>query len=148
MGIDVTTEVEIDRPRQEVSEYAADPTNATEWYRDIESIDWRTDPPVRVGSRMDFVARFLGKRLAYTYEVAELVPGERLVMRTTEGPFPMETTYTWEDAGPGRTRICLRNRGGAGNLFTRLTAPLSAAAVRRATSRNLRDLKALLESRR
>ena len=38
---------------------------------------------------MAFVAALLGRRLAYTDEVAELAPGERLVMRTAEGTFPM-----------------------------------------------------------
>ena len=57
------------------------------------------------------MAQFLGRRLAYMYEVRELVPGERLVMSTSDGPFPMETTYTWADAGPGATHMTLRNRG-------------------------------------
>ena len=78
MAVDVLTEVVIDRPRDLVAAYAADPSNAPKWYVNIESIDWKTPPPVRIGSRMDFVARFLGRRLAYTYEVVDLVPGERL----------------------------------------------------------------------
>ena len=85
MAIDVITEIVIERPRDQVAGYAADPSHAPEWYANIESVDWKTDPPVRVGSRMDFVAHFLGRRLAYTYEVVELVPGERLVMRTPQG---------------------------------------------------------------
>src|SRR4051794_6243370 len=90
MAVDVVTDVVIDRPRPVVAAYAADPTHAPQWYTNIDSVQWLTDPPVRVGSRTDFVARFLGRRLAYTYEVIELVPGERLVMRTAQGPFPME----------------------------------------------------------
>jgi hypothetical protein len=35
---------------------------------------------------------FLGGRLTYTYEITDFTPGERLVMRTAQGPFPMETT--------------------------------------------------------
>ncbi len=147
MAIDVTTEIVIHRPTAEVADYAGDPTNAPEWYENIDSIDWKTSPPVRLGSKMDFVARFLGRRLAYTYEVVELVPGERLVMRTAAGPFPMETTYTWEPAAEGGTRMTLRNRG-MPTGFARLSAPLVAAAVRRETGKNLRCLKELLEKRR
>lgn len=89
-AVDVTVETVVDRPVDVVSAYAGDPGNAPEWYVNIRSVEWQTPPPVAVGSRMDFVAHFLGKRIAYTYEVAELVPGERLVMRTQQGPFPME----------------------------------------------------------
>src|SRR3954471_5057500 len=95
--VDVVTEIEIARPREAVAAYASDPENATRWYRNLESVEWETAPPVTVGSRMAFVASFLGRRLSYTYEVREIVPGERFVMSTAEGPFPMETTYTWTD---------------------------------------------------
>jgi hypothetical protein len=77
----------------------------------IESVDWKTPPPVAVGSQLAFVARFLGRRPAYTYEIVEFVPGERLVMRTAQGPFPMETIYSWQSGDDGRTHMALRNRG-------------------------------------
>jgi uncharacterized membrane protein len=145
MAVDVLTETLINRPCDEVAAYAADPSNAPRWYVNIESVDWQTPPPVQVGSRMDFVARFLGRRLAYTYEVVDLVPGERLVMRTAEGPFPMETTYTWAPAGQGVTRMTLRNRG-APSGFAKIGARLVAAAMRRANRTDLTHLKALLEA--
>lgn len=109
MSVDVQVETTIARPPGEVAAYAGDPSNAPEWYANIRSVRWQTPPPVALGSRMDFVAQFLGRRIAYTYEVVELVPGSRLVMRTADGPFPMETTYTWGQA-PGGTRMTLRNR--------------------------------------
>src|ERR671925_2297372 len=99
MSVDVTTETVIDRPVDHVSMFAADPGNAPRWYANIESVEWVTPPPIGLGSRIGFVARFLGRRLAYTYEIAELVPGKLLVMRTADGPFPMETTYAWTDDG-------------------------------------------------
>ena len=147
MAVDVVTEVVIDRPRGEVGAYAADPSNAPQWYANIESVTWRTEPPMAVGSQMDFVAHFLGRRLAYTYEIIEFTPGERLVMRTAEGPFPMETTYTFQGQGDGQTRMALRNRGESSG-FSRLGAPVLAAAMRRANRKDLANLKALLERER
>lgn len=146
MAVDVLTEIEIDRPRDRVATYATDPSNAPEWYVNIKAVEWKTSPPLSVGSRLAFVAHFLGRRLSYTYELVELVPGERLVMRTAEGPFPMETTYTWETAEEGRTRMTLRNRGEPSG-FGRLAAPFMAAAMRRANRKDLAQLKAILEGR-
>ena len=144
MAVDVLVETTIHRSPAEVSAYAGDPTNAPTWYANIRSVEWRTEPPVRVGSRMDFVAQFLGRRLAYTYEVVEWVPGERLVMRTADGPFPMETTYTWEQAGEGGTWMTLRNRGNPSG-FSRVAAPVMERAMRRATTKDLARLKETLE---
>lgn len=146
MAVDVITETMIDRPREEVAAYAGNPDNAPEWYVNIKSVEWKTPPPLKVGSRLAFVAHFLGRRLAYTYEFTELVPGERVVMRTAEGPFPMETTYTWEAAGEKSTRMTLRNRGEPAG-FGRLAAPFMAAAMRRANRKDLAQLKAILEGR-
>ena len=146
MAVDVQTEIVISRPRAEVAAYAADPDNATSWYQNIESVEWKTPRPVTVGSRVAFVARFLGRRLAYTYEVTELVPGERFVQRTMQGPFPMETTYTWEDAAGGGTRMKLRNRGEPSG-FTSFAAPVMATAMRRANQKDLARLKGILETR-
>jgi uncharacterized protein YndB with AHSA1/START domain len=146
MGVDVLIETVIQRPVEVVAAYVGDPSNAPEWYVNIESVVWRTEPPVGVGSRMDFVAHFLGRRLAYTYEVVELVPGRRLVMRTAQGPFPMETSYEWSATDDGATRMTLRNRGEPRG-FAGVAAPLMAASMRRANTKDLARLKRLLESR-
>jgi hypothetical protein len=146
MPVDVTTEIEIDRPRAQVSSYASDPDNATAWYENIEAVEWKSPKPVAVGSRIAFVASFLGRRLAYTYEVKDLVGGERFVMGTAEGPFPMETTYTWEDTASGGTRMTLRNRGEPAG-FSKLASPLMASSMRRANRKDLRRLKSLMEDR-
>jgi ligand-binding SRPBCC domain-containing protein len=144
-AVDVVSAITIDRPRDEVAAFAMDPDNARQWYRNIESVEWVTSPPLRLGSRIAFVAGFLGRRLAYTYEVRELDPSRRFVMATEHGPFPMETTYAWADDPRGGTRMTLRNRGEPVG-FARLGAPLLAAAMRRANGKDLAALKELLEA--
>ena len=145
MRVDVRTDVVIARPREVVAAYAADPDRAPAWYQNITSVEWKTPLPLAVGSRIAFVAQFLGRPLAYTYEVVEWRPNERFVMRTADGPFPMETTYVWEDAGREATRMTLRNTG-APRGFSLWVAPLLGIAMRRANRKDLAALKARLES--
>ena len=144
MGIDVETEITIERPRADVAAYAADPDNATEWYENIESVEWKTPKSLAAGSRMEFVARFLGRTISYVYEVKENVEAERFVMATTDGPMQMETTYSWSDGPRGGTLMRLRNRGEPSG-FSALLAPLMSGAVRRANRKDLSRLKQVLE---
>ena len=144
MAVDVVCELEIPRPRAEVAAYATNPDNTTSWYANIEAVEWETPRPLAVGSRLAFIASFLGRRLNYTYEIRELVPGERLVMSTAQGPFPMETTYVWQDAGDRATRMTLRNRGEPSG-FARVAAPVMVRAMRRAMNGDLRRLSKILQ---
>jgi hypothetical protein len=145
MAVDVVSEIEIGRPRDDVAAFAVDPGHVTDWYKNIKQVEWETQPPLAVGSKLRFRAEFLGRVLEYTYEVRELEPGRRFVMATAQGPFPMETTYTWTDAAGGGTAMSLRNRGEPTG-FAAVAAPIMARAIRRANDADLRRLKALLES--
>ena len=144
-SVDVLTDVIINRPTPAVSAYAADPSNAPAWYVNIEAAQWKTPPPLCAGAQIAFAAHFLGRRLEYTYQVTEFAPGERLVMRTAQGPFPMETTYTWAPADGGATRMTLRNRGEPAG-FAKILAPFVAGAMRRANGKDLARLKSILEA--
>ena len=144
MTVDVQTEIVINRPVALVARYAGDPTNAPRWYANIESVEWKTAHRVAVGSKIAFVARFLKKRIAYTYEIVELVPLERLVMRTFEGPFPMETTYTWNALSPRSTEMTLRNRGEPSG-FAKFAGPMMSRSIRKANEKDLAALKEILE---
>lgn len=144
MPLDVTTEIIIDAPVDAVALYAADPDNAVEWYDSIETVNWKTPKPLATGTQVDFVAKFLGRSLSYVYEVVEYQPGRHLVMRTSEGPFPMETTYTWRQTDDGRTHMALRNRGEPAGFSTML-APLMAGAMRKTTQNDLEKLKSIVE---
>ena len=142
--VNVQTEVVINRPRAQVADYAANPDNAPRWYVNIHRSQRLTDGPLGVGSRAAFTARFLGRELNYTYEFVEYVPGEKLVMRTAQGPFPMQTTYTWTDDGGG-TRMVLGNSGSPSG-FSRLAGLVMEPMIRRETRKDLQRLKAILES--
>lgn len=143
MGVEVTTKIDIARPLAEVAAYAFDPSHAPQWYANIRSVRWRTAPPVGEGSEMDFVARFLGRELAYTYRVVELT-SNRLVMRTAQGPFPMETVYQLQAMGPEKTRFCLINRGEPKG-FVGVVAPVMIAAMKAANQKDVAALKRVLE---
>ena len=145
MVVNALTEIVIDAPRDRVAGYAADPDKAPEWYVNIDSVRWETPPPLAVGSKLAFVARFMGRELAYTYEILEHVPGERLVMATAQGPFAMRTTYTWESLDAGHTRMTLRNTGEPTG-FAAVAGPFMQLQVRRANRKDLARLKSLLES--
>jgi uncharacterized membrane protein len=145
--VDVTSEIEIGRPRDEVAAYAVDPDNAPAWYVNIKAVECKTPRPLSGGSQIAFVATFLGRRMAYTYEVREHLPGERFVMSTAEGPFPMETTYEWQDLDEGATRMSLRNRGDPTG-FAKVGAPMMSRAIQRANRKDLERLKEILEQQR
>ena len=146
MAVDIVCELEIPLPRAEVASYAADPDNTTAWYANIKAVEWETPRPLAVGTRLAFIATFLGRRLSYTYEIRKLEPGARLVMSTAQGPFPMETTYTWDDASEGTTTMTLRNRGEPSG-FAKVAAPVMTRAMRRAMNGDLRRLSGILQRR-
>jgi hypothetical protein len=143
--VDVLTEIQIACPLEKVSEYAANPDKAPEWYENIKSAEWRTPKPLAVGAQVAFIAHFLGRQLAYVYEIVEWVPQHKLVMRTADGPFLMETTYTWQAIDARSTRMTLRNRG-IPSGFSRLMAPFMSMMMKKANNKDLKRIKAILEA--
>jgi uncharacterized membrane protein len=144
--VDVITEIVINKPIAFVADYAANPDNAPEWYVNIKSAEWKTPKPLQLGSQIAFKAKFLGKELSYTYKITEYAPGQKLVMRTAEGPFPMETTYTWKAIEPNKTLMTLRNAGSPAG-FSRLFTPLMAAMMKKANNKDLKKIKEILENK-
>jgi uncharacterized membrane protein len=143
VAIDTTAVITVGRPRQEVAAYLTDPGNDPRWIGGLRSARLVTAPPVGVGSRVERVARFLGRRVEYVNEITEL-SGTRLAMRSVRSPFPMRVTYGFEDARGTGTEVSVRVQGDASRMY-RLADPLLAALVRRSVQRDLRTLKRVLE---
>lgn len=142
--VDVYTEITIKSPIKEVSEYAANPDHAPEWYVNIHSAEWKTAKPLKKGSLIAFKAKFLGRELAYVYEIVEFIPEEKLVMKTANGPFPMETIYTWDAIDANHTRMTLRNKG-VPSGFSKMFSPFMSSMMKRANKKDLRKIKNILE---
>jgi uncharacterized membrane protein len=143
----VQNTVEIDRPAPEVFAYLENVTNNTDWLKGMRSCTWTTEPPVRVGSRYEQVAAFLGKEIHTSFEVTAHEPGHLVTIASREGSsFPLTVTRRVEDAGAGRSRVTETVESEPGGFY-RVAQPLLRAMVARNIRRDYRNLKALLEKR-
>jgi uncharacterized membrane protein len=142
--VNVVTEITINCPISKVSEYVTNPDHAPEWYVNIHSVEWKTPKPLRLGSQIAFKAKFLGRELAYVYEIVEFIPEKKFVMKTANGPFPMETIYTWQTLDENHTRMILQNKGKPKG-FNKIMSLFMPVMMRRANLRDLKKIKTILE---
>ena len=143
--MDVQVQRVIERPREEVARYAMAPEHEPAWIGGIKESRMVTEPPVRVGTEVERVATFLGKRIDYALKVTEHEPGRVIVMDSVRGPLRMRVTYAFEDAPGGGTRV-INHVEGESSGFYGLADPLIALQVRRSLRRDLHTLKRLMET--
>jgi hypothetical protein len=116
--VDVTTAIVINRPPAVVAAVAGDPGHASLWLVHLTAVHW---------------------------SVVQRVPGERLVLRTDDGPFPLELTTTWEAWDDPETTVVRLHTMGSPTGARRLLGGVLAAAMKRANGKDLLELKQLLE---
>ncbi|MFE1244173.1 SRPBCC family protein [Fictibacillus sp. NPDC058756] len=145
--VNVVTEIIINIPQEKVAQYAANPDHAPDWYVNIKSAEWQTEKTLQTGSKIAFIAEFLGRKLEYVYEIADYTPGQKLVMKTADGPFPMETTYTWESINGNQTQMTLRNKG-VPSGFSKIFVPFMSLMMKKANKKDLIKIKEILEKQK
>jgi uncharacterized protein YndB with AHSA1/START domain len=134
--------VDIKRPLEEVWAYVVDPSKVTEW--DTAALEVRaSETPLRVGSKITMVGKFLGKRFETTMEVTELEEHKTFSFKATK-PMPFVGTYTFERIGNG-TRFREVAEGETHGFF-KVADPVFERIVKRQTKADLENLKELLEA--
>jgi hypothetical protein len=137
--------IEIARPAGEVARYMFDWRHDPDWIGGISEARLVGDGDFGLGSQVERVASFLGKRIEYVLEVEDYEPGALLAMRSVKAPFPMTVTYEVTDSRAGaRARVQV---GGDASGFYKLAGPFLNLQARRSIAADLKRLKSLLESR-
>jgi hypothetical protein len=144
VSVEVAVERLIGAERDRVAAYAMDPRNDADWIGALTEVNVLGDGPVGAGTRVERVARFLGRRIEYVNEIEEYEPPRHLLMRSVKAPFPMTVLYEFELAGEGtRMRI---TTGGDASGFYKLAGPLLSRQVERGVAADLERLKKILEA--
>lgn len=138
MPFDVNVSGAVPAPPERVAAFLADPRNDTRWIGGIVEVH-PPDGPLEVGTRVERVAKFAGRRIEYILEVVRLEPRRLLEMRSVAAPFPMRVAYEVAPASGGGSTVTLRVGGGPGGILA-LFNWLTAIEVRRNLRADFRRL--------
>jgi Polyketide cyclase / dehydrase and lipid transport len=148
VGVDVTVEQRIARPREDVARFAMDPANDTRWILALASA--RVVRPgegsgVGRGTQVERVASFLGQRIEYVNEIDDYDPPRRLAMHSVKAPFPMTVVYEFDEDGANSTLMRIR-AGGDAKGFYNVAGPVLSLMVKRGIRRDLEALRGVMEA--
>lgn len=143
----VTVTVEIARPRQEVFDHVDVLANREGWMDHLYK-DWTFEGPKRgVGGIAKAQVDAPSARERVTITVVEATAPERLVeeIESAHGKRQTRSTYTFTEAGSGRTRIDFKFEWLKEPRSERIARPLAHAFMKRAQGKSLKRLVAQLE---
>ena len=134
----------VDAPPAVVFAFLTDPGKATVWQASLLEADYKPDPPVRKGTEIHEVRKFLGRKIESIVEVTEFEPGRLFGGRMRSGPVPWQFRYTFEGAD-GSTRVSFHMEGEPGGFF-HLAEPLVVRTVKKQLENDFSTLKELVEA--
>jgi uncharacterized membrane protein len=143
MALDVTAQVRIERPTDEVAAYEFEPRNDPHWIGGVKTVEVKTAAPFAKGSQVLRKGSFMGRPIQWLMEVVEFEPGRRVAMHALRSPFPMDVTYDLEPSD-GATTATIRIQGEARGFYGML-GPLTPGMVKRSVMGDLRRLKKRVE---
>lgn len=141
----LTSSVEIDRPPEEVFAVISDFSRNPEWQKGMKSARWTSEPPARVGSTYEQVARFLGRDVITVFEVTAYEPDRSVTIESRESSFPITVTRSVEPLGSDRSKVTAQIVGEPGRFF-RLFGPLLRTMAQRSVRGDYERLRRLLEA--
>ncbi len=141
----VQASVDIGRPPARVFEYLSNFENNPTWQSGMRHARFTSDPPLRVGSTYEQVARFLGRRIVSSFEVTEFIPGESISIASVGGSFPIQITRRVQALSDSSTRVTADISGQPGRMFL-IATPLLRWIVQRSGNKDYANLKRILEA--
>ena len=140
--------VVIARPAEEVFDFLALAEYLPRWDSSVLECVQVGSGPVTVGTRYRGASRIVGRRIEWTTEVTEFVPGVRMTSRSVEGPLTFTVSYEVSSCPAGTTlRYRLAAESGLGGAFGRALEPIVQRAQTKVVRANLDTLVRLLEQR-
>jgi uncharacterized membrane protein len=141
--------VTIDAPLQVVFDYLVDGQNLPAWDASITECVRIGPGPIEVGTRYRGASKIMGRRIEWTTEVIDLVPGVRAASRSVEGSLRFTIRYEFAETPEGTSvRYLLTADSGLGGAFGRVMEPLVEKAQTKVVRANLATVARHLELRK
>jgi len=132
----------VNRPVADVFKYMSDPAKLPEWNNVVEEAI-PSETPVRVGTKIQVRARFLGRKIESPSVVTEYELNKRYTNKS-EKPFPLTISTTLE-AEAGGTKVVVVFDGEPGGFF-KIGEPILARITKKQFQTQLDTAKELLEA--
>jgi hypothetical protein len=133
----------IDRPQQEIFDFATNPANDTKWRESAVSAEWASEGPPGVGSKLRSVDKLMGRKIESVSVITAWDPPNVYGQKADSGPVPFEMTIKLEPEGSG-TRLSVEGQAEIGGFF-KLAEGLAGKQLEKQLDTDFNGLKRVLE---
>jgi uncharacterized membrane protein len=136
----------IARPAAEVLDFLVRAENLPRWDSSVVECVQLDAAPVTVGTRYRGASKILGRRVEWTVELTDFVPGRKSESTSVDGQSAFTVSYDLSAVSDGtRLRYRLAADSGFGGAFGRAMEPLIEKAQTNVVKANLATLVRLLD---